>query len=182
MRHLHTLKYRHILISCYGPQCWLGCCTQHKLCECLLFPISMKAVCIPQKEFYRMVYDMWWLPCWISTILILMIGLCRGFAWLTLYNIDGAHPIWHAKSMHYPTEPNENILVDFCVGFAWLILCSFDSHHPLASLHCTCFHFLSCPFISCHAILILIHALPLQLLASHPFVLNLHECMKKAQE
>ena len=71
----------------------------------------------------------------------------------------------------------KNMLVDFCVGFTWLTLCNFDSHHRFASLHCTCFHFLSCPFI--HVLLILIHVLPLQLLSSHLFVLNLHECMKK---
>lgn len=43
--HLATLKY--------AGACWLGYCAQHGSCECHLFPISMKMVCILQKELLK---------------------------------------------------------------------------------------------------------------------------------
>ena len=43
--HWATLKY--------GGACWLGYCAQHGSCECPLFPISVKVVCILQKELLK---------------------------------------------------------------------------------------------------------------------------------
>lgn len=84
-----------------------------------------------------------------------MIDLCPGFAWFTLYNIDDAHPIWHAKSMHYPAEPTKKyvgwFLRGLCVANSMQLW--FTSSIRFVTLHLLSFpvmpiHFCSCPFDS----------------------------------